>query len=179
MTIIIFFQLSETRWFEEQVAKLEVVLNPKVKIVRNLDFEKYLLRGQPNDQSSRSVVPRTQPIAKKTKIPIGARGRRRKTIMYIGLNPNLDGRTNAQNQTVESKSSSPSPDPPVRQQPAKRTYARATSTPFASVSVHRPRGLSFPLPDESTLSNVETDESRCEMTFFDGIGQLRYSSDSE
>lgn len=140
------FLFPATRYFQNQVTALNVSLFPKVKVGRSLAFERHLLTGP--------QAPRAAPLVPNriSNVPIGARGRKRKTIMYVGVVPNPDGRklaTPAHQQAPESPIHQPAnldghqnaneSGSQVRQ-PAKRTYARAGSTPFPSGSVnHRPR----------------------------------------
>lgn len=66
---------------------------------------------------------------------------------------------------------------PVRlPQPAKRTYARASSTPFPTTPARlRPRVLSFSLADESNK-----EDSSIEVSFDGNMGRLHYdTSDTE
>lgn len=166
-----------------------------MKIERSLVFERHLLVGQQGSQNARR--PKQAHLAlppQPTGVPIGARGRKRKTMVLLSVvcAPNPDGRrqyatppiyqqasgmsyqqtTNSENRQVNTSTSS-------LRQPAKRTYARASSTPFASSTVRqRPRALSFPAPDES-VTNPSPNESLIDVDFV-GFGRLHYdSSDTE
>lgn len=168
-----------------------------MKIERSLAFERHLLAGpQVTPKGTNQVRPSIAPVRKN--IPIGARGRKRNTVMFIGITPNIDGRQ-LTTPPVRQQTSGPlvrqqTPGPLVRQpvlvgrqtanqpispirQPAKRTYGRATSTPFASVSAnHRPRLLSFPAPDKTLLIDNANDESLRIEQFDDTFGHLHYDS---
>lgn len=170
-----------------------------MKIDRSLNLERYLLNGpQSANQSRRPVQLRTF-----NNVPIGARGRKRRVLIFIGITPNPDGRQ-MKTPPVALQVCQPAPRSPVRQptnldgrqatnldarqtsneltstvhQPARRTYARATSTPLVNVN-HRPRFLSFPAPDES-ISNVNPNEVSINVDFSEEFGRLHYdTSDTE
>lgn len=182
-----------TRGFKKQVAALDIKLYPKVKIERNLAFERHLLanpKGLQND-FRRNLSRRTLP-PEQTSIPIGARGRKRNTITLLSVVcvPNPDGRrqyamppnhqtasglshhqpTNLDNPQVNNEATLPS------HQPAKRTYARASSTPNASSTLrHRPRVLSFPAPDELSVTDLSLNESSVDVDFVE-FGRLHYDT---
>lgn len=88
------------------LAESNVTLNPILTIARSTSLEKHLLqtsskvvvrRATTVDQPARVVERRhTQAAAqprnlKPTKIPFGARGRKRQTLLFVGLQPNLAG----------------------------------------------------------------------------------------
>lgn len=156
-----------------------------------MEFERHLLREREVPEAvSRAYHPVHQKPAllkNPKKVPIGARGRKSKTILFIGITPNPDGQQNRNAPVSPDPQQAPLnlPVSPVRP-PAKRTYARATSTPFATVgtSNHRPRGLSFPLPDELNESVVpqssNANDTLLDIDFDAAFGYLHYdSSDSE
>lgn len=184
-----FFSISDTRNFEKKIAELGVSLYPKVRIVRDLGLERFLLLGSIRN----AQVRRPHPIPKKIKtVPIGARGRKRGTLLLsIGLTPNLDGRPVLQQppaniQAPVRQIQAPSTANVATQRvPAKRTYGRVTSTPFANrpAVVYRPRFLSFPLPDESDESTVQyitAEDTSLNIDPDESFGRLQYDkSDSE
>lgn len=211
-----FFKLniSVTRAFRKKIHDSAISVHPKVKIERNLAFERFLLVGP---QGTSNIVRHTAPAKKKASIPIGARGRKRSIVLLtIGLTPNLDNhiRQNPAPSTSLAKPAKPSkslakpatPSTPLaksaippstdrqipssnavapsstNRQPAKRTYSRATSTPFPkSTAIHRPRGVSFPLlNDESSMSTLVADDTSLAFQFDETFGRLHYdTSDSE
>lgn len=180
------------------MAELDIKLYPKVKVERSLVFERHLLAGPQNrapNSGHPNQVRRTLP-SQQTSVPIGARGRKRKTIvlLFVGCAPNPDGRLQYATPPINQQASvlvdqQPSnldnrqvandlPTSPPPRQPAKRTYARASSTPYASMVRHRPRGLSFPAPDE-LVTDPSPNESSIDIAFGD-FGRLHYdTSDTE
>lgn len=108
--VISFFEnfLTGTRGFKKRINQLGVSLFPKVKIERSLSFERYLLIGPPKNgpsNNARTQVRRSVPVQLQRckDIPIGARGRKRKTFIYFGVKPNPDGRQlNVQTPSVQS-----------------------------------------------------------------------------
>lgn len=222
MYLSIFFCISvtATRGFIRQKNELEISLFPKVKVGRSLALERYLLNQPQGVQNGPSKSRRSTPaqaLRVCKNVPIGARGRKRKIIQYIGCAPNPDGRQLKQPvssvpvRQQEPKSSvqrpanfngrqnanEPTTSQPAKRtnaratstphasvlvnqlgspfsQPAKRTYSRATSTPYASAS-HRPQDLSFALPDESLL-NAGPNEPSLHVDFDETFGRLHYDS---
>lgn len=147
---------------------------------RDFDLERYLLIGTPQPLNSAQV---RRPVPKKKVLPFGARGRKR-TIMFIGLKPNLDGHktvpppeTLARTSLIPETSALTPPVSPIR--PAKCTYRRATSTPFANRPAHRPRAFSTPYPREPVDSTA--DDTSANIDFDDAsFGRLHYdTSDTE
>lgn len=191
-----------TRDFSRKVDNLGISLFPKVKIGRSIALERHLMAGP--GTSNNTTQNRIAPCLKTVRnVPINARGRKRKTVMFIGITPNVDGQgivrqqtpgpsavvTPSGNQNSAADNSSPGPsnldgrqvadEPPVRG-PAKRTYGRAASTPLVqSVGHPRPRVLSFPAVDESFTSTIQNDEA-VNLQFDETFGRLHFdSSDSE
>lgn len=199
---------SVTRGFQKKIAELGVSLYPKVKILRDLSFERYLLVGPSNSRAQASSNSRAQassnsraqvrrPVPIPNAVPFGARGRKRTTwkpIMFIGqVTPNLDGNkmppasANAQAPNMSPvRTPQPQPQPLSKPKPfaapAKRTYARATSTPFVNrpALVHRPRGLSFPVPFEPPANlTASADDISINIDFDKSFGCLRFDSSSD
>lgn len=194
-----------TRGITSTVSRLGITLYPKVKIERCKDFERFLLVGPQNVSVAKNQIRRSVPVTlKKCKdVPIGARGRKRKTLMFIGINANPDGRRflqppasasrtpmvqpatpnlNVRQLTPASASRAPMVQPATPEsssfQPAKRTYARASSTPFPTGTInHRPRVVSFPLLDDSPVAPVgNVTDTSLEVNFDDTFGCLHYDS---
>lgn len=181
--ILFCISVTATRGFIRQIDELQVSLFPKVKVERSLALERHLLT-QPQEngpnQARRSLPAQALRVCKN--VPIGARGRKRKTLQFIGCAPNPDGRQLKQ----------PVPSSPVRQQepessvqPANRTNVRAKSTQNASVLVDH-LGSPFYQPAKRTYSRATStpfagaNETSLNVTFDESFGRLHYdSSDSE
>lgn len=152
-----------------------ISLNPKVYITRDKKLEAYLMT-KPG-----KVIDRRQTAAQSraSRIPIGARGRRRSTIMFVGLTPNVDGKKTVRapilpTNTVARNNFSQIPRPPT---PPRRTsnYGRA-QTPGPS----NPRFQSTPIslaPANDLLMPPNEDDSTVSIDF-DGsfLGSLHYSA---
>lgn len=173
-------QLPTTRKFRKQVIEEGIHLDVKVKIVRDLSLEIFLLTGTP-----RALI---QLIQTFRNVPIGARGRKRnmKNLLVIAIAPNPD------NRKLTSAVDSPGTQAAVSTQPAKRTYARLASTPFPRSTQKRtqtrlmstPFALQQSPPSPSATPNVLSpieSPSKSQLTAVDydvNFGTLHYS-DSE
>lgn len=171
-----------TRSLKKRIQNENICLDPKVKIVRNLAMEKTILKNPAGPIIQRRVTFDTRStkgptmLKKVSKVPFGARGRKRQTvsIAFIGLQPNPDGR----NLAVAGTSAL------VQTIPARRTYARAKSTPPAIVA--QPSSSSSPMVtqpttvepdiDLNTLSTRFEDMTLEENSFDSLLGNLHYSS---
>lgn len=158
---------------------------------RSLALERHLLAGPQSTPNSTNQDRRIVQLKTCKTVPIGARGRKRKTVMFIGITPNPDGRqlTTPPPPALQVRQQTPGPsfrqpsnqtaNEPGPSQPAKRTY-RAASTPYASAN-HRTRArvLSFALPDES-LIDLNSNEESLHVEFNETFGRLHYdTSDTE
>lgn len=86
-----------TRKMHQLAKNFNISFDPKINIVRDLGLEKGILSRPSNRIGSRRHTEDTRPkstVAMKN-VPIGARGRKRRTVnvLYLGFSPNLDGRT--------------------------------------------------------------------------------------
>lgn len=163
-------------------------LNPKVCITRDKRLEAYLMAKPGKLINRRQTAAQPRSNMKSSRIPIGARGRRRSTaIMFVGLTPNLDGQTSQPSQTVRVPNLPTNtvarnnfgqiPRPPT---PPRRTsnYGRA-QTPGPS----NPRFQSTPIslapspPSNHLLMPPYEDDSTVSIDF-DGsfLGFLHYSA---
>lgn len=197
--------LDDTIYLTRQVKKWatenKVSFGPKAIIVRDIGFEKFILKRQaaPIIQR-RATVAAGNEKAKNKNIPFGARGRKRTTISiaYVGIQANPDGRklggprtyARAQSLSLPSGSSAiQTPNQLANKTPSNpnggkmaqpRTYARAQSTslPSGSTTIQTPN----PLTNITTSPNPNaTADTTLELDTFDSpfMGRLNYDSDSE
>lgn len=197
---------SGLRSFQRSITGLNIKVFPKIKVQRNLAFERHLIAGTPannrrlepasNRRPEQAVAIRPeqanlrQPVHKnKAIIPFGKRGSKRetrKTIQFRGLIVNPDSRQTkpptTSGSTIQTVNASVR-EPMVLRQPAKRSYAIATSTPLAKLTLnHRARGDSYPLPAEPpVLRNITNPDENQFFQVNDNFESLRYDalSDSE
>lgn len=172
-----------TRSIKNYAENHSISVEAKVKIVRHVGFEKAMIKNAAPKIIDRRITVSSRPsrpvtLKKVTQVPFGVRGRKRKSanVVFIGLKPNPDGCKF----DVAGSASGPSNDPgPSGIVPARRTYARATSTPLpqansqlTSATISQSVLTAFHLAsiDEITFddSSVSFDTS--------GFGQLYYSS---
>lgn len=107
-------------------------------------------------------------------VPFGARGRKRKTlnVIYIGLQPNPDGR----NLVVPDRSDDSVVTPAT---PGRRTYARAMSTPLHLPSTAGVASASSEPVNDLNIASVEETDTTFEFdSIVEGsdVGILHYSS---
>lgn len=139
---------------QKQLDRLGLSFTPKVRIARDFYFEKFMLQNPSRPKNRVAPVQLRQSFAN---IPIGVRGRKRKTmnVVFIGVAPNPDGRVLSSGvakqclglSSVPSSLPTQIPSHPIVSnsveqtqlvsetlftKPAKRTYGRLMSTPFWS-----------------------------------------------
>ncbi|XP_031634311.1 uncharacterized protein LOC116347737 [Contarinia nasturtii] len=166
-----------TRSIKNWAIENDVLFDPVVKIERNLDMEKYLLKKPAGKIISRRLTTGAALIPKTTKqIPFGARGRKRQTInlVNIGIQPNPDGRKLVQSNQVSSTLVQVDPVPNTTIQASRRTYARASSTPLPPSSAPCFEHTTIPffnLTPSADIENVTIDLDMDDSI----IGNLHYS----
>lgn len=146
---------------KRRLAELNVTLNPMLTIFRCLRLEKHLLQkpskfvkrrvttvNQPTKMVERRVTTVSQPAKvverrhnhqtaaqlltlNPTKIPFGVRGRKRQTLLFVGLQPNLDGIMPRKAATAEPSQQSTTP---LRNVATAGPSQRATSAPRAEAT---------------------------------------------
>lgn len=167
-----------TRSFKTSAQRNNISVDLTVKITRNIPLEKLILKNPAGRLINRrntvaTGTPKGRPTLKSiTNIPIGARGRKRKTISlaYIGLQPNPDARNlvrPADNSAVDI------------QTPRRRTY-RSMSTPqLIPVPEDEPASVEAATAEpDLRVSPVNEAETTFDFDLFDSsiVGNLHYSS---
>lgn len=117
---------------EDFILRNEVNFKPKLIVVRNILFESALLLQPAKVVDRRCTID----ISKAPKrIPIGARGRRRASVLFIGLRPNLDGNKSTQPPQPAIPQPQASPPPPPQQQPARMDPVYELEAAFGSLHI--------------------------------------------
>lgn len=178
-----------TRSMKKWAIQNGVCFDPKVKIVRNLGLDKYILRQpsaasitqrrathvppNPSNNQPKKIEQRraTGPAMLKSigSVPFGARGRKRQTVnlLYVGIKPNLDGHENGVKPIANSIATAADETSTIAVGSAVLPTP-LTSTPLSSTSAarHTIQPASF---DESSLI-IDFD------SFEMSMGRLAYSS---
>lgn len=159
------FYCEVTRAMQIKIAEMDVAMNTKILVRRDVGLDKYILENaallnRNRNRLSAQIQPKN--------IPFGVRGRRRirvrrHTIMFIGVQPNVDNNA-AQNQ----QSPMPSSWVPARAAtpaatPARRVYRRLTFTPSPDQHL-----MNQPAePAEDSTVDVHFDELFGRLSLFD------------
>lgn len=155
---------SKASW----ATRYHVTFVPKVKLIRDIGLEKFVLKepsaqpinqrrvtlGAPNQYQPKKIVQRraTNVQLKSVKsVPFGARGRKRRTVnvLYIGIAPNPDGR-------------------PVAAQSTAENVAHSSGATNGEASTSKPPNLTMSDDSFNTIDEESIDKST--------MGRLNYSS---
>lgn len=172
-----------TRSMAKLAIRENISVDTKVEIVRDISLEKTLLRNTGRIIQRRNTTTASSvkgPTALKTvnNIPFGARGRKRKTtnVVYIGLQPNPDGRNLVGTPSVNSDAVAAQY---LKITPGRRTYARAMSTPLPSTTTAEDASTTSEPVIDLEVSVIDEQNTTFDLhSIIDGsdVGNLHYSS---
>lgn len=191
-----------TRGKKKEIEDKKISTGLKLNVVRNEGLEKYILtKPKMLTLIYRRATVDQRPASLRTpaKIPIGARGRKRCTmnVLYIGIQPNPDGRKIVQPTQVAKKPqlaksvagfsdgrlmNSPIAKTPMnvvgpsgKPKPALRTYGRSASTPLLDRPTFQHSVVS---PDASLIVSPtsDPDTQQIVVNLTEAMGRLHFSS---